>query len=337
VGSFKAALVALDARKVPDWLVDKLQSENVDLVVKNCLSAPEFLACAGDADLVWVFGGNKFVSPENLGPLLPQLERCGAILRTGSGTDNVPVERATQLGIIVANTPEAIADNVADHAIGLIFAVIRQIALHARLVREGVWDRSQGWPNWHLSGQTLGLVGFGHIGQLVARKMSGFEMKILVYDPVVNEEVIRKLHCHPSTLDDLLRQSDYVSLHCPLTKGTRHLLGEREFAMMKKSAVFVNTTRGGVVNEQALLRALTEGWIAAAGLDVLESEPPPADHPLLKLPNTVITPHIAGYSDGSEDTFWRDSVQVVLDFAGGRWPRWVVNRDVKPRWSLKTN
>jgi D-3-phosphoglycerate dehydrogenase / 2-oxoglutarate reductase len=332
--SFKVALVAIDAPEVPDWVGQQLKAQGIVLVAHDSLTAAEFLAHARDANLVWVYGGNSFVSAKSLAPLLPQLERCGAILRTGSGTDNIPVEVATELGIVVANTPEAHADNVADHAIGLLFAVTRQIAVQNRLVREGIWDRMRGWPNWHFTGQTLGIVGFGHIGQLVARKMRGFELKILVHDPVVNDAVVRKAGAHPSTLDDLLQQADFVSLHCPLIKSTHHLIDERALRLMKKTAVLINTSRGPVIDEKALARALTEGWIAAAGLDVLETEPPLPDNPLLKLANTVITPHIAGYSDVFHQNFWAYSVQVILDFAAGHWPRWIVNREVKSRWAL---
>ncbi len=334
MGLRRVALVALDAKEVPDWVFEQLKAREIVLVVHNCLTAEDFLAYADDADLLWVFCGNPFVSAESLAPLLPKLPRCGAILRSGSGTDNVPVEVATQLGIIVANTPEAVTESVAEHAIGLLFAVTRRIALHDRLVRQGVWDRFQAWPDWHISGQTLGLVGFGHVGQSVARRMRGFDLKILAHDPIVPEETMRQFGTTPSALEDLLRQSDFVSLHCPLTPKTHHLIGERELRMMKKRSVLINTSRGPVVDENALGRALAEGWIDGAGLDVLESEPARPDHPLLKLSNLVITPHIAGYSDCFYDNFWRHSIQVILDFADARWPRWIVNREVKPRWSL---
>lgn len=332
---FRVALVAMDAPAVPAWVSQQLSTGKIELLVHDSMTAAEFLECAKDADLVWVFGSNKWVSAASMGPLMSQLPRCGAILRSGSGTDNVPVDVATQLGIIVANTPEAVSDNVADHAIGLLFSVIRQIAVQDHLVREGIWDRSRGWPNWHLTGQTLGLVGFGHVGRLVVRKMSGFDMKILVHDPLVSEEVITQAGADSAMFDDLLRQSDFVSLHCPLTQETHHLIGERELRMMKKTAVLINTTRGAVVNEKVLVRALAEGWIAAAGLDVLESEPAQPDNPLLKLKNTVLTPHIGGYSNTTYQNLWKHSVQVILDFAGGRWPQWIVNRGVKSRWSLK--
>jgi D-3-phosphoglycerate dehydrogenase len=265
---------------------------------------------------------------------LDSLPRCAAIIRTGSGTDNVPVEEATRRGIVVANTPEAHNDAVSDHAIGLLFAVIRQIPIHDRRVRGGDWKHARTGRYWHLRGQTLGLVGFGLIARLVAKKMSGFDMNVLAYDPFVSAEAMTSLGVRPAGLDELLAGSDFVFLHCPLTKETYHLIGERELRLMKPAAILINTARGPVVDEPALVRALTEGWIAAAGLDVLEDEPPAPDNPLLKLENTVITPHAAGFSDEDEGLCWRLSVESAIAFKQGRWPRSYVNRSVKPRLNL---
>jgi D-3-phosphoglycerate dehydrogenase len=244
------------------------------------------------------------------------------------------VEEATRLGIIVANTPEAVADDVAEHTIGLLLAVLHQIALHDRDVRNGIWDPRRLRPGWHLAGRTLGLVAFGHIARLVAQKMSGFGASLLAHDPYVDAKEMVRLGVRPATLADVLSQSDFVSVHCPLTKETHHLIAERELRSMKPTAVLINTSRGGTVDEAALFRALTNGWIAAAGLDVLDPEPPAPDNPLFQLPNVVITPHIAAYTDRYFANAWRDSVQVVLDLAHRRWPRWYVNHGVKPRWTL---
>src|SRR5262249_22898764 len=153
---------------------------------------------------------------------LPNLPRCGAIVRTGSGTDNVPVEAATQLGIVVANTPDAITNAVSDHAIGLLFAVLRRIAVQDRVVRGGVWDRRRAWPLWTLRGRTLGLIGFGRIARAVARKLSGFELSVLTHDPLVSPEVVAQHGARAAALDDVLAQADIVSVHCPLTPATRH-------------------------------------------------------------------------------------------------------------------
>jgi len=334
---FTVALVAIDAPEIPQWVWDLMAAENIQLVAHDCTSREEFLEYAGNASLIWVLGGNSFVSAKSLAPLLGKLPECGAILRSGSGTDNVPVEEASRLGIVVANTPEATSDIVAEHAIALLFAVVRQTALHDRMIHAGRWDRALGWPKWHLTGQTLGLVGFGHIGRAVVRKMAGFGVTVLVHDPFLSDEVLAECGARPAKLEDLLAQADFVSLHCPLTPATYHKIGEKELRRMKPTAILINTSRGPVVDEVVLTRALREGWIAAAGLDVLEQEPPSPENPLLSLPNVVLTPHIAGLSDQYFENIWRDSVDVILSFAHGRWPRWYVNREVKPRWALRKN
>lgn len=326
---FKVVLVDLDGTTVPGWVGEALAKEGIAFVARECKTSEELARHAGDADVVWNFGSHV-VTAESLAAL-PQ---CGGIIRTGSGTDNVPVEEATRRGIVVANTPEAHSDAVSDHAIGLLFAVMRQIAVQDRAVRSGEWNATRGRPGWHLHGQTLGLVGFGHAARLVAKKMRGFELTLLVHDPYVSADVMAREGVRAANLDTLLSGSDFVFLHCPLTKETYHLLGERELRQMKPSAILINTARGAVIDEPALVRALTESWIAAAGLDVLEQEPPSADHPLFKLDNAVITPHIAGYSDEHQEIAWRLSVEAAIALAQGRWPRSCVNRAVKPRWNL---
>jgi D-3-phosphoglycerate dehydrogenase len=326
---FKVVLMDRDLDTVPEWVVQKLAEQGIVFDARKCGSMAEVAKCAGDADVVWNWG-SRTITPEGLASL-PQ---CAAIIRTGSGTDNVPVEEATRRGIVVANTPEAHNDAVSDHAIGLLFAVMRQIPARDRMVRAGEWQHARTNRHWHLHGQTLGLVGFGLIARLLAKKMRGFDMTILAYDPFVSGEAMASQGVRQTGLDELLASSDFVFLHCPLTKETHHLIGERELRLMKPSAILINTARGPVVDEPALVRALTEGWIAAAGLDVLEDEPPAPDNPLFKLDNTVITPHAAGFSDEDEDLCWRLSVESAIAFKQGRWPRSYVNRGVKPRLSL---
>lgn len=330
MAEFTVALVAFDDQPVPDWVSTALANEGVRFIARECKTAEELAQHAGDADVVWVFGGSRVVTAESLA-LLP---RCGAIIRTGSGTDNVPVEEATRLGILVAHTPEAHSDAVSDHVIGLLFTIVRQIAVQDRNVRAGVWNASLAQPRWHVRGQTLGLVGFGHIARLVARKMSGFQMTILAHDPFVSPDTVAGAGGRAASLDEVLAQSDFVSLHCPLTKETYHLIGERELRLMKPEAILINTSRGPVVDEPALVRALSEGWIAGAGLDVLEQEPAEPENPLLKMDHVVITPHIGGYSDEHLEACWRLSFDTVMALARGRWPRAYVNRGVTPRWQL---
>ncbi|MYC95925.1 MAG: C-terminal binding protein [Caldilineaceae bacterium SB0661_bin_32] len=328
---FKVAMVHMDPEELPEWVPETMASHDIEFVFQECETRAQLAATAEDADVVWIFGGSHIVTAENV----PDLRKCGALIRTGSGTDNIPIEAATAHGIIVANTPEAFNDGVSDHTIALLLAVVRQIALQDRNVRAGTWDRYAGFPGWHLQGQTLGLIGFGHIARLVTRKLSGFEMKVLAHDPFVSAELMADHGVQAASMEQVLSDSDFVSLHCPLLDETHKLIGERELRLMRPQAILINTSRGPVVDEVALFRALTEGWIAAAGLDVLEQEPPNRDNPLFRLDNVVFTPHIAGYSDESLDNSWRFSVETILDLAQGRWPRSYVNPGVKPRWQLQ--
>ena len=332
--SFKVALVGLDGQALPDSVVKGLAEQAINLVVHECENHADLAQWAGDADVVWVLGSSRCLhgqmSPEEL-TILP---KCGAIIRTGSGTDNVPVKAATKLGIVVANTPDALNDAVSDHAIGLLFAVIRQIALQDRNVRNGIWDRTRGYPNWHLKEQTLGLVGFGRIARTVVQKLAGFQMTNLAYDPFLPPEVFAKHPVFSVSLDELFRRSDFVSIHCPLTAQTRHLIGKPEFERMKPAAILINTSRGPVIDESALIAALKSGQIAGAGLDVFETEPLDSSNPLLQFENVVVTPHLGGYSDQYLPNCWQLSMETAIDLSKGKWPRSCVNPEVQPRWNL---
>lgn len=330
MSSFKVALVAMDDDEVPNWVLERIADADIEFVQEECEMASDLSRVAADADLVWIFGGGTIISAETL----PLLKNCGAIIRTGSGTDNIPVDEATAMGIVVANTPGAHDDEVSDHAIGLMFALIRKIALHDRLLRAGVWEMDGPMPNHHVVGQTLGLIGFGHIARLVAKKMSGFEMTILCCDPFVSSEEMSASGVKSATLDDVMSQSDFVSLHSPLTTDTYHLIGKRELGLMKPDAVLINTSRGPVIDEDALIQALVDGKIAGAGLDVFEEEPVSLDNPLLRIDNVVATPHSAGGSDLSHEKQWRLSLETAISFSKGRWPRSYVNRGVNSRWEL---
>jgi D-3-phosphoglycerate dehydrogenase len=323
----KVALVDLDGQTVPDWVPESLHREGIDLIVHGCTTRVDLAKHAADADVVWLFGGSRILQESNL----DAVPRCRAILRTGSGTDNVPVDEATRRGIVVANTPAAFSQGVSDHLIALLFAVVRQVAFLDRSVRAGRWVQSRTLPFHSVQGRMLGLVGFGHIAQMVARKLSGFEMDVIVYDPYVSAEALAAHAVRLVELDQLLVQADFVSLHCPLTPETRHLIGERELRLMKPTAILLNTSRGPVVDEAALVQALREHRIAAAGLDVLESEPPPPDNPLFSLDNVVLTPHVAGYSADGLALRWRYSVKTILAIARNEPPPSCVNRPaVKP-------
>ena len=296
----KAVLISGSENAVPAEYLKRIRDAGIELACRECKDPDEVVAFAQDADLVWMFGPNRPLT----GDALRRLPRCKAIFRSGSGIDALPCDVAKELGIAVLNTPESISECVAEHAVALLFAVIRRIPHYDRAVRAGNWELPNGM-NWHISGRTLGIVGYGRIGRTVERMVSGFGMKVLHYDPFVADSM---------PLDDLLAQSDYVSLHCPLTDETRGLIDARRLSLMKRNAILINTSRGPVVDEQALVAALKDGTIAAAGLDVLCEEPPPSNHPLFALDNVVLTPHIAAFSADFEKNFWSCSAEKIISF-----------------------
>ena len=326
---FSVVLVDREPEDVPAWVAEALAQEDIEFAARSCQTTAELIDHAKDADVAWTWS-SQLITAESL----VALPRLGGIVRSGSGTNHLPVTAATERGIVVANTPEAHSDAVSNHAIGLLFAVMRYIPRLDHAVRAGRWNSARFPRGWHLHGQTMGLVGFGHVARLVNQKMRGFELTVFAHDPFVDAGMMLREGVRPADLDKIFSESDFVLLHCPLTPETHHLIGERELRLMKPSAILVNTARGPVIDEPALVRALTEGWIAASGLDVLEQEPPAPDNPLFKLDNVVITPHVAGQSDEDLDDCWRLSVEAAIAMAQGRWPRSYVNRGVKSRWAL---
>jgi D-3-phosphoglycerate dehydrogenase / 2-oxoglutarate reductase len=325
---FQVVQVVNDGHPMPGWVPEQLSQAGIDLKVAICWSTPELREQAGEADVAWVYGGRGLLQ----GEALDVLKRCGAILRTGSGTDNIDVKRATELGIVVANTPQAVTDPVSDHAISLLFGLRRQVVRHDRLVREGVWNYRSALPGRRFRGATLGLVGFGRVARLLVRKLAGFQMQFLAYDPYVSEAVIAEHSGAKVGLDELLQTADAVIVLCPLTPETWHLIGERQLSLMKPQAVLVNCARGGLVDEAALIRALQEGRIAGAALDVLEQEPPAPESPLLAMENVILTPHFAGYSDDYLTDNYAASVEALVDLSERRCPFSIVNPQVEPRW-----
>jgi D-3-phosphoglycerate dehydrogenase len=231
--------------------------------------------------------------------VIGQLRRCKIIANGGIGVDPVDVEAATAAGIVVSNVPDLFVDEVADQAFALLLAAQRKVVHCHALTSSGRW--SETWATLghiqKLRGSTLGLIAFGNIAKQVAVRAQAFGLRVVAFDPFVQPEAMRERGVEPRTLDELLRESDFVSAHAPLTKDTFHLLGEPQFRLMKPQAIFVNTGRGRVVDEPALIRALQEGWIGAAALDVLEQEPPDPSNPLLHMPNVIVTPHMASYSN----------------------------------------
>ena len=253
------------------------------------------------------------------------------ISQVAVGYDNIDVKAATQRGIYVTNTPGVLTETTADLAWALLMAIARRIVEADRYVREGRWRIP-----WSLSmmlgsdvhGKTLGIVGMGRIGTAVARRAKGFNMKILYYSRTRKPHVEKELNAEYVDLDTLLKESDYISLHVPLTKETYHLIGERELRLMKETAFLINTSRGSVVDEKALYRALKEGWIKGAALDVHEKEPTDPDNPLLKLDNLVVAPHIGSASIETRTKMAVMAAENLLCVLEGKVPPNLVNREV---------
>jgi phosphoglycerate dehydrogenase-like enzyme len=254
----------------------------------------------------------------------PQAARLKVISRWGVGCDSIDRGAATREGIVIAYTPGLLNEAVADYAMALLFAVARRVHEGHLSMRAGKWT-----PTWghDIAGKTLGLVGCGRIGQAVARRATGFGMRLLAFDPTPQPEA-EKLGVRFLSLDDLLAESDFVSLHAALTPETRGLIGEAQLRRMKRSAYLVNTARGAVVDEAALIRALHEGWIAGAAIDAFITEPLPTGHPLVTAPNLLLTPHQASFGSDTGTRVSEAAARAIFECHAGRRPQWVLNPEV---------
>ena len=246
------------------------------------------------------------------------------ISRWGVGYDAIDVPAATKEGIVIAFTPGLLNDAVADYAMALLFALARRVHEGHLSMREGKWV--SGWGH-DIGGKTLGIIGCGRIGQAVAKRANGFNMRLLGADTRPNDEAAR-LGVEFVPLDQLLAESDFISLHCALTPETRGLIGEAQLRKMKPSAYIINTARGAVMDEAALLRALKENWIAGAALDAFVVEPLPADHPFRTAPNLLLTPHQASFGFDTGARVSEAAARAIVEMQAGRKPQWLVNPEV---------
>lgn len=261
-------------------------------------------------------------------PVIARMQRCRIIARYGIGVDNIDLDAALKKGIIVTNVPDYCLDEVSDHALTLLLACARKVVFLDARVRRGRWEAKDAVPIYRIRGQVLGLVGFGRIARLLSEKARAVGFQVIAFDPYVDAAAM--MHCGVGKVDlaSLLAQADCVSIHAPLSRSTRGLIGEAELRRMKRTAYLVNTARGPVVQELALARALREGWIAGAALDVLESEPPDQTHPLLQLENVILTPHVAFYSEESVRELQRKAAEEVVSVLSNQPPRYRVNAAV---------
>ena len=260
--------------------------------------------------------------------VIEAMQHCRIIVRYGIGIDSVDIPAATERGIMVANVPDYCIDEVSDQALTLLLMLSRQMVPAISLAREEHWSISK-MPNLHrLRGQTCGLAGCGKIGSLLAGKAAALGMHILIYDPYLTESRSREMGAELGSFDALLARSDFISLHMPLNDQTHHLFGEATFAKMKSTACIINTARGGLIDEAALLAALDSGRIFGAGLDVMESETSftPTGRALVNHPKVIVTPHTAWLSDEARRTLQARAVEQVIACLKGETPYGIVNR-----------
>ncbi len=255
------------------------------------------------------------------------------------GFDNIDVKEATKRGIYVTNTPGVLTETTADFAWTLLMAVARRVVEADKYVREGEWKVS-----WHpmmfqgrdVYGATLGIVGLGRIGSAIAKRAKGFDMKVLYHDVIRRPDLEKELRIEYTEVDTLLQKADFVTLNVPLLKETYHLMDEKKLKLMKKTAILINNARGSVIDEKALYKALKEGWIAGAGLDVFEQEPTPKNNPLLTLDNVVVAPHISSASFETRSRMAEMVAENLVAFFAGKVPPNLVNQEVakvrKPSW-----
>jgi D-3-phosphoglycerate dehydrogenase len=274
-----------------------------------------------------IIAGGETISAE----VINASPKLRAIARTGVGYDAVDVPAATARGIAVTITPGTNQESVAEQTFALLLALVRDVVIHDRAIRSGGWQRTL-LPR-PLRGRTIGLVGLGRIGRAVASRAVAFGMRVLACEPLGDPETDRRLGIERVGLDELLADSDIVSLHLPLLASTRGLFDRSAFARMKPGSLLINTSRGGLIVEDDLIDALRSGQLAGAGLDVFDREPPPADHPLRSLPNVVATPHMAGVDTLAMAEMARMAARCLVDLFQGRWPAdCVVNPEVAPSW-----
>jgi D-3-phosphoglycerate dehydrogenase len=294
----------------------------IDLVRLNARTPQELIPHVADADgliVQWTQINNEVID---------SLEKCKVISRYGIGVDMVDLAAAGKRGIMVCNSPDYCIEEVSTHTIAFLLMLNRHILVQHKFVQDGKWGAgtTPGGAPTRLSSQTLGVVGLGNIGRAVVERAKCLGLKVVGFDPYLSADKFAALGLPSLSLDDLLAQSDYVAIHCPLTDETRNLISTAQFAKMKPTAYLINMARGPIVDQPALYDALTNGAIAGAALDVLSKEPPEANDALLQLDNVLFTPHTSSWSSESSVQLRRSTARNVIDVLQGKPPRSVVNK-----------
>jgi len=322
MSKYKVVVVNLgyESYEVERKILEPVDAELI-LAPHDCLTENDVISVAKDADAILV--REAPISAR----VLDSLNRCKVIARYGVGIDNINLEVAKQKKIYVTNTPGYGTEEVSDHAVALLLACIRQLLIRDKTLRQGKFETDINETIYRTTGKNLGIIGYGQIGRAFDRKWKGFLPKrVLVFDPYVALELIQEDGGEKVDLDTLFAESDYISVHTPLSPETKHIIDEAALRKMKQTAILVNTSRGEVIDEDALIKALNEGWILAAGLDVFEKEPLSQNHPLLTMSNVVLTGHVAWYSKDSVRELQTRAAHEVLRVLSGKTPICWVNK-----------
>ena len=298
-----------------------LKSIGIDVIIANCTTVQEVIDTCHDADGIMV----------NLAPMpaevIDKLEKCKIISRYGVGYDNVDVAACTRKGIYVANVPDYCAEEVSDQALALLMACARKVARRDAQVRAGEWNIFKADPIYRIAGKSFTFLGFGTIARCLFRKIQGFNFsRILIYDPYIDAETIKSMGAEKVEWEEALSTADFISIHMPLNEKTRGIINASSFALMKPTAILVNTSRGPVIDENALIDALNKGQINSAGLDVHTNEPLDKDSPFMKIKNCVLTDHAGWYSEEAMSELKRKVAENVRDVLSGGKPKYAVNK-----------
>jgi D-3-phosphoglycerate dehydrogenase len=259
--------------------------------------------------------------------VIENLHKCKVIVKYSVGLDNIDLEAATQKKIFVANVPRYCVEEVSTHTLALLLNLVRKISKYDQSVKRGSWDPLVGDPIFRIGNKVFGIIGFGNIGKRVAEKIQPFKLSIIVYDPFINSKLISKYGAKKVELETLLRQSDYISMHCPLNKSTKHLIDFKEIEIMKKGVFIINTSRGEIINQNALYKAIKDEKIAGAALDVLEKDPPSLTD-IMNIDNIIYTPHVAWNSVEAEMELRKSAAQEVKRVLEGEKPLNLVNKEI---------
>lgn len=307
------------------YLLEEFPEVNFVYLSENAIDSDEFVEKCKDADIIlsWV---------QNMTDEMYKKMNLKAFCAPSIGYNAANVKAATKNNVLVTNCAGFCADEVATHAIMFMLNCARKTYVFVEDVKKGNWNLDVGGSIKRFAGSKVGLLGFGNIPRLVAKKLMGFGVEVYAYDPYVSQEKMDEFNVKKAELEEVLKISDYISIHMPLLESTKNIINKETISMMKKGVYFINTARGGLVNHKDLYDALVSRHIEAAGLDVLENEPlKELDYKLIELPNTIVTPHSAFLSDDAVEAMWKISAKAVGDILKGTVPKNVINPEVLDR------